>query len=236
MAHPARIPLWLKVAYTLFMCVMVPTYWHAYGPLNFLWLCDATAFVALLAIWLESALLASMGALAMTISQTLWTIDLLTRLFHVPLASLGPTNYMFDPGIPVFVRLVSLFHVWMPAMLLWMVWRLGYDRRACAVQSVVTMLILEMSFLFTYRPPASPQHPGGVNINWVFGFGYQSPQKWMHPVLFVTLHMLFYPLCIYLPTHLVFRKLFGQSRQLSEAEAAEALAAQTVTDSGSSAL
>src|SRR5579859_5962507 len=104
MANPARIPLWLKLAYTLFMCVMVPTYWRAYGPLNFLWFCDVAAFVALAALWLESPLLASMGAVAMTLSQALWTLDLLTRLIHVPLTKMGPTSYMLEPGIPLFVR------------------------------------------------------------------------------------------------------------------------------------
>ena len=234
MERTARLPLWLKLAYTAFVCVMAPTYWHAYGLLNFLWLCDVTAFVALAALWLESPLLASMGALAMTVSQALWTFDLITRFLHVPLTSLGPTNYMFDPGIPLFVRLVSLFHVWMPAMLLWLVWRLGYDRRAWILQSVLTIVVLELSFLFTYRPPASPQHPAGVNINWVFGFGYQHAQTRLHPVLFVTLHMLFYPMCIYLPTHLLFRRIFPSPRYKSRA--ATRPVPQTVTDSGSSAL
>ena len=209
MSHRHPIPLWLKLAYTLFLVVMVPTYWHTYGPLNFLWLCDAAAFITLAALWLESPLIASMGAVAMTLSQALWTLDLLTRLLRVPLTTLGPTQYMFEPGIPLFVRLVSLFHVWMPILLLWMVWRLGYDRRAWLLQSVLTIAILEACFLFTPRPPATPQHPRGLNINWVFGPGYDRPQTWMHPVAFVTLQMLFYPLCVYLPTHLAFRKLFG---------------------------
>lgn len=208
MTRRARIPLWLKVAYTLFMCAMAPTYWRAYGPLNFLWLCDVAAFVTLAALWLESPLLASMGAVAMTLSQTLWTIDLLTRLLHVPVSSIGPTSYMFDPGIPLHVRLISLFHLWMPILLLWMVWRLGYDRRAWLVQSVLTIVVLECCYLFTYVPPKTAQHPRELNINWVFGPGYQHPQTWMSPALFLALNMLFYPLCIYLPTHLVFRKLF----------------------------
>jgi hypothetical protein len=30
-----RMPLWLKLAYTAFMAVLVPVYWHYYGPTNF---------------------------------------------------------------------------------------------------------------------------------------------------------------------------------------------------------
>jgi hypothetical protein len=208
MSRRKKIPTWIKIAYTLFICVMVPTYWRAYGPANFLWFCDLTAFVTFFALWLESPLLAGMGAVAMTVSQTAWTLDLLTRLVHLPLTLLGPTQYMFEPGIPLFVRLVSLFHVWMPILLLWMVWRLGYDRRSWLMQSVLAIAVLEACFLFTPRPPATPEHPRGLNINWVFGPGYDHPQTWMHPVTFITLQMLFYPLCVYLPTHLVFQRIF----------------------------
>lgn len=30
------IPIWLKIAYTLFVCMLVPIYWRQYGPVNFL--------------------------------------------------------------------------------------------------------------------------------------------------------------------------------------------------------
>ena len=30
------IPLWLKLAFTAFMFVLVPVYWANYGPTNFL--------------------------------------------------------------------------------------------------------------------------------------------------------------------------------------------------------
>ena len=35
------IPLWLKLAYTAFMAVLVPLYLRNYGPTNFLYFCDA---------------------------------------------------------------------------------------------------------------------------------------------------------------------------------------------------
>jgi len=36
-----KIPLAAKVAGTAFLAVLVPIYWHTYGPTNFLWFCDA---------------------------------------------------------------------------------------------------------------------------------------------------------------------------------------------------
>ena len=35
-----RIPLVVKLLYTAFVCVLVPIYWHLYGPTNFLYFCD----------------------------------------------------------------------------------------------------------------------------------------------------------------------------------------------------
>ena len=37
----------LKVAYTAFMAVLVPVYWHHYGPTNFLYFCDVALFLTL---------------------------------------------------------------------------------------------------------------------------------------------------------------------------------------------
>jgi len=57
------IPLWLKIAYTLFVCLIVPIYWRRYGPANFLWFSNIALLATVPALWLESALLASMMAL-----------------------------------------------------------------------------------------------------------------------------------------------------------------------------
>ena len=39
--------------------VLVPYYWRAYGPTNFLYFCDVALFLTLGAVWLESPLLAT---------------------------------------------------------------------------------------------------------------------------------------------------------------------------------
>lgn len=75
-----RISLWVKVPYTVFMAVLVPCYWVQYGPLNFLWFCDVALFVTLVALWIESPLLTSMQAVAITLPQILWVLDFFVRL------------------------------------------------------------------------------------------------------------------------------------------------------------
>ena len=58
-ASISRLPLWSKVAYTAFVAVLVPHYWQAYGPTNFLYFCDIALLLTVVAMWTESALLAS---------------------------------------------------------------------------------------------------------------------------------------------------------------------------------
>ncbi len=52
------MPLGPKLAYTAFMAILIPVYWHDYGPTNFLYFCDMALILTLVAIWPErSALL-----------------------------------------------------------------------------------------------------------------------------------------------------------------------------------
>src|SRR5260370_37935131 len=74
-----RIPLWLTLAYTAFMAVLVPVYWRYYGPTNFLYFCDIALFITLLGMWIESPLLVSLCAVGVIASPTLWGVDVLAR-------------------------------------------------------------------------------------------------------------------------------------------------------------
>ncbi len=129
MGASRRIPRWVKLAYTVFVAILVPWYWVTYTPWNFLYFCDIALLVTGVAIWIESPLLVSMQAVAITLPQMLWVVDLLCRLVagvHVT----GVTNYMFEGSLPLFLRGLSLFHGWLPFVLLWLLSRLGYDRGA----------------------------------------------------------------------------------------------------------
>jgi hypothetical protein len=203
-----RIPTWAKVAYTAFVAVLGPCYWVTYTPWNFLYFCDIALLVTGVAIWIESPLLVSMQAVAITLPQMLWVVDLLCRLVagvHVT----GVTGYMFDPSIPLFLRGLSLFHGWLPLVLLWLLSRLGYDRRALGLQSVVAVVVLLVSYLFAPAPPPSPLHPHwAVNINYVYGLDDKHSQTWMAPRLWLLLLMAFNVVALYVPTHLVLRRVF----------------------------
>ncbi len=69
-----RIPRWVKLAYTVFVAILVPWYWVTYTPWNFLYFCDIALLVTGVAIWIESPLLVSMQAVAITLPQMLWVV------------------------------------------------------------------------------------------------------------------------------------------------------------------
>src|SRR6188508_2443654 len=103
-----RIPLWLKLALTAFMLVLVPVYWHYYGPTNFLYFCDVAILLTLVGIWIESPLLISMCAVGILAPQALWVIDFFLNFVGVSLT--GMTEYMFKHENSLFLRGLSLFH------------------------------------------------------------------------------------------------------------------------------
>ena len=54
------VPLWLKIAYGVFVPFLIVVYWPRYGPSNFLWLSDIALFMIAGAVIFESPLLASL--------------------------------------------------------------------------------------------------------------------------------------------------------------------------------
>ena len=191
------IPLGLKVIYTLFVCALVPIYWRQYGPANFLWFSDIALFALVPALWLENALLVSMMAISVVFFEALWNVDFFVRLLTGK-ALIGLSAYMSDPKIPLFIRGLSCFHIVLPLLLLWTLYRLGYDQRAFVWQTVVALVVLPLSYL------VSNPHE---NVNRVYGLG-QNPQRILPAPLFVILLMLLFPLVVYLPTHLLFARIF----------------------------
>jgi hypothetical protein len=204
-----RIPLWLKLAYTAFVLVMVPHYWMSYGPTNFLYFCDVAVFFTLGAVWLEHPLLASMPAVGIVLPQALWMVDLLAEVagFHLT----GMTGYMFDARIPLFTRGISLFHFWLPILLVWLVSRLGYDRRALLRWTVLSWVLVLVCYAWMPAPPAPADDPSRVvNINYVYGFSDAGPQTWMRQPAYVATEMTVLAVGIFLPTHYLLAWLFSK--------------------------
>ena len=202
-----KIPLAAKLAVTAFLAVLVPVYLHTYGPTNFLWFCDAALILSVAGMWLESSLLISMCVVGILLPQCLWLADFGSNLlgFHF----LNLTSYMFDQHLSLFTRGLSLFHGWLPLLLVWLLFRLGYDKRALFGWTILAATLVLVCYIFT--PPAgvhlaNPNIP--ININYVYGFNNQQPQHWLNQNLYVVLWLGVLWLFAFLPTHLLLRKIF----------------------------
>lgn len=193
-----QIPLWLKIAYTLFICILVPVYWVQYGPGNFLWFSDLALFITAVSLWLESSLLASMMALSVVVLESLWIVDFVIGL-AAGTSVIGLSAYMFDSKISLTIRALSLFHVVLPVLLLWLIYRLGYDGRALVAQTLLAWIVLPASYLLT-KP--------SENVNWVYGPG-AKPQERMPARTYLALLMIAFPVVLYLPTHYLLKTLFN---------------------------
>jgi hypothetical protein len=89
--------------------------------------------------------------------------------------------------------------------------RLGYDRRAFLIWTVLAWALMLVSYFCLPAPPAPADTPNlPVNVNYVFGLNDQQPQTWMAPGLYFVLVMIAYPLLLFLPAHGILLKLFGQ--------------------------
>lgn len=193
MSDNQLIPLWLKLAFTLWIALWAPSFWIMLGPQNYFWLCNLASFLILVALWTENRRLMSMQLQAVLLVGTIWGLDVgmtvLTGSHPV-----GGTEYMFDPDYPILAKILSLYHLVLPLVALFGVARLGFDRHAIAWQTALTWLVIPLTYLFT-----DPER----NINWVHGPFGQAPQDMLDPLVYLVGLMLLWPLVIYLPVQLL---------------------------------
>jgi hypothetical protein len=192
------IPLWIKLSYTLFVLVLIPVYWKNYGPANFLWFSDIALFAIGIALWTESRLLVSMIGVGVLLPEIAWNIDYFGRLLTGK-SLFGLTDYMFDSQLSLFLRALSLFHVFLPAIVIWLLVKWGYEPQALYWQIALAWMVLPMAYYF-----GSPQE----NINWVYGPG-SSPQETLPKGVYFMALMAFFPLVLYTPTHFLMKWLFN---------------------------
>ena len=189
-----RVPLWLKILWTVWVAIRAPLYWQHYGAQNLLYFCDLGNFFIAIALWLESPLLFSWQATGLLLFQSLYTIDLTGAVLtgrHI----IGGTEFMFDTQVPLFLRLLSLFHVVTPPMLLWAIQRLGYDKRGWKYQTLTAWVVVPINYFWRSEQ----------DVNWARGPFFHE-QHLLPGLLYLFLYLILVPLLVYWPTHLVLRR------------------------------
>jgi hypothetical protein len=204
-----RLPLWLKIAWTLFLVVWVPLYARQYGAQNFLYFCDLGNFFIALALWTESRLIFSWQATGLLVFQLLFVLDFLGTLI-MGKHFIGGTEFMFDPGIPLLLRSLSLFHVLVPPLLLWAISRLGYEARGWKLQTLTTWIVVPTNYF--WRPE--------FNINFARGLFFREQHVVPGPV-YLAAYLIVVPIVIYFPTHLALDAWARRRRSLEHGDMAE---------------
>jgi hypothetical protein len=172
------------------------SYARVWGWANFLHLCDLAVILTCVGLWQGSRLLISTQGVSAILPALFWDVDFAWRLFterHL----IGGTEYMWDVRFPLGVRLLSLFHVVWPILLIWALARVKYDRRALPLQTAFAVVVLGLSRCLPLE--------ANLNFAWRDPFLHRSlGPAWLH--LVVTASVLF--ICIYWPTHWILDRLF----------------------------
>jgi hypothetical protein len=184
-----RLPLWLKIVWTAWLFVWAPLYWQHYGAQNFLYFCDLGNLFIAVGLWTESALIFSWQATGLLVFQSLFAIDLLGAVL-AGRHPIGGTEYMFDANIPLLVRLLGLFHVLMPPLLLWTIGRLGYDPRGWKLQTLTAWIVVPINYF--WRPE--------YDVNFARGPFFHE-QHWVPGPIYLAGYLVLVPLLVYFPTH-----------------------------------
>lgn len=167
--HPFPRLRWLAL---LWLAVYVPAYVYAYPLMNFLFLCNLGVMVTAIGLLAGSRLLVSSQAVAAPVIGLAWTLDVGWRLAMGDFL-FGATAYMWEPKYPLFTRLLSTYHVFWPILVLYCVFRKGYDRRGWPLQTAIAAAGVIVARLAT--PPEE-------NVNFAFADPFLGLQLGPAPV------------------------------------------------------
>jgi hypothetical protein len=199
----AKIPTWARWASLVWLAIWTPVYWRIWGAQNFLHVCDIAVILTCVGLIFSNSLLLSSQAVSSILTDVLWDLDAAWRVFTGNSLT-GGTNYMWDAHYPLWARLLSLFHIVWPIVLIWSLMRVGYNRRGFALQSAIAA-----AALITARFA----NPSG-NINYAF----RDPlfQRSFGPApVHLAIIWLGLVVLIYLPVHLLLSKFLPRSAKNS---------------------
>lgn len=191
--HPFPILRWLSLVW---MLVWFPAYFRFWGWTNLLHLCDVAVILTFFGIWLANPVLLSSQAVSSLAAGVFWVSDVGWKL-ATGRYLVGGTDYMWDAKYPLWVRLLSTFHIGLPLVLLWTLRRVGYDKRALALQAVIAAVLLVVSRFLS----------ADLNMNYAF----RDPvlhRSWGPAPAHLALTLFVTVVVIYWPTHALLAWLY----------------------------
>jgi hypothetical protein len=188
----------------IWLAVWIPVTAKNYGWVNFLHECDVAVILTAIGLWYSNALLLSSQAVGTLVPDFLWCLDAAWRLFSGH-NLIGGTEYMWDARFPLAARLLSLFHVALPIVLIYALARVGYDRRGVWLQlGIFAALFLASRF--------SPQD---LDIN--FAFLDPLKHRWWGLAAGQWIVIMAGAVVAFFPAHWIFRKFAPDAGDLRAA-------------------
>jgi hypothetical protein len=183
---------WIAVAW---LAVWIPAYWVTWGWQNFLLLCDVSLLLTCIGVWRGSSLLISSQAVGGLLPNFFWALEFTVQLItRRPL--FGGPEYMWMEQFPLWVRLLSLFHVALPFVHFALLRRAGYDPRGWKLQIVIAAAVLILC-----RVLAPEKNLNYIYADPVFGRGWGPAPVHLLAVLAGMTVVCFWP------AHLLCRRL-----------------------------
>src|SRR5208282_5134551 len=193
--NPPTFPV-LRWFSLLWMVVWLPAYFRVWGWANLLHLCDVAVILSFVGIWLANPLLLSSQAVSLLAAGFFWILDVGWRLTTGRFL-LGGTDYMWDSRYPLWVRLLSTFHVGLPLVLLYALRKVGYDKRALGLQAAIAAVLLIAGRFLS----------ADANMN----YAYRDPvfhRAWGPGPVHLAFTLIVLIVVIYWPTHLLLSWIF----------------------------
>jgi hypothetical protein len=159
-------------------------------------LCDVAVILAFIGLWTGSSLLLSAQAVSSFAAGVLWVVDVGWRLATGRILA-GGTDYMWDARYPLWVRLLSTFHIALPLAMLWALRKIGYDRRALAFQTAIAAVLFVVGRMV----------PSEVNLNYAYGDPLFH-RAWGPAPLHLAVMLIGVTVLLYWPTHLLLSWMF----------------------------
>ncbi len=173
----------------------------SYHPFtNLLWTCNVGLLLGVPGIVMRSAWLVSIALLITVVPDVLWSVDVFFRL-ATGVHLIGGTEYLFDPAIPRWVRLMSWEHVVLPILLFLAVRRTGYVARAWPASVLVVLAVYYASFYL-----ADP----ATEVNWVWGV-FGDVQTFMPASAYPALASVVFSCVLSFPVHWLARRFVPQA-------------------------
>lgn len=195
-----KAPSWLKSFYLTFVALLIPVYWHHYGPVNFLWLSDIALFFTMFGVLFSSPLFVSMVAVGILPLEIVWNIDfigdVLTYFKFVNFNLIDLSDYMMDGKLPLYLRGFSLFHVFVPVVCIYYLIKWGYDKRALPIFTFIYWV--DIILVYYFQPTE--------NINWVF-MPRDLGWTWISPFGWLILLLICVPIVFFIPMHFLLKKI-----------------------------